>query len=214
VTRPNHLDQASLGAIVRHLYPSQSVSEDLVFKVVGGLGHGELKPSLPIQAALLRWLVMVYHVIDPTKALGRAYPVLFNLLDTAAIRFVPSPTPGVSGVDMDQATAMPCVGLDHEAEARSALQDSSPVCDLWFSLGLRLGYVELIRHRLELSRRSGSDPVLVGLLRVYKDYYPEIIVGDAIKGKASAFKVGRFRVSAHGSTNGIVAPRSALEEAA
>jgi hypothetical protein len=24
---------------------------------------------------------------------------------------------------------------------------------------------------------------------VYKDYYPEIIVGDAVKGKASAFKV-------------------------
>jgi centromere protein I len=86
LTRPNHLDQASLGALARNLYPASAVSPDLVFKVVGGLGHGELKPSLPIQAALLRWLIMVYHVIDPPRALAKAYPVLFNLLDTSAIR--------------------------------------------------------------------------------------------------------------------------------
>ena len=42
---------------------------------------------------------------------------------------------------------------------------------------------------LGLSRQTGKDPALVGLLRVFKDYYPEIIVGDAIRGKASAFKV-------------------------
>jgi hypothetical protein len=27
------------------------------------------------------------------------------------------------------------------------------------------------------------------LLRVFKDYYPEIIVGEAVRGRASAFKV-------------------------
>lgn len=42
---------------------------------------------------------------------------------------------------------------------------------------------------LGLSRQTGKDPALVGLLRVFKDYYPEIIVGDAVRGKASAFKV-------------------------
>lgn len=47
------------------------------------------------------------------------------------------------------------------------------------------------RARLQLSRQTGNDPCLVGLLRVYKDYYPEIIVGEAVRGKASAFKVGR-----------------------
>ena len=45
-------------------------------------------------------------------------------------------------------------------------------------------------YRLNLSRQTGNDPVLVGLLRVYKDYYPEIIVGEAVRGRASAFKVG------------------------
>lgn len=57
-----------------------------VLAVVGCLGVGELKPTLNVQAALLRWLVMVYHVIDGPGVLARAYPVLFNLLDVAAIR--------------------------------------------------------------------------------------------------------------------------------
>jgi hypothetical protein len=29
----------------------------------------------------------------------------------------------------------------------------------------------------------------MGVMRVYKDYYPEIVVGEATRGKASAFKV-------------------------
>lgn len=43
--------------------------------------------------------------------------------------------------------------------------------------------------RLSLSRQTGNDPALTGLLRVFKDYYPEIIVGDATRGKASPFNV-------------------------
>jgi Mis6. len=45
------------------------------------------------------------------------------------------------------------------------------------------------RYSLTLSRQTGGDPNLTGLLRVFKNYYPEIIVGDATKGRASAFKV-------------------------
>jgi centromere protein I len=41
---------------------------------------------------------------------------------------------------------------------------------------------------LQFSRTS--DPPLIGLLRIFKDYYPEIIVAEAVRGKASAFKVG------------------------
>lgn len=61
---------------------------DAVLRVVGCLGVGALKPSLNVQAALLRWLVMVYHVVEGRGVLARAYPVLFNLLDVAAIRWV------------------------------------------------------------------------------------------------------------------------------
>lgn len=41
---------------------------------------------------------------------------------------------------------------------------------------------------LSLARQTGSDPALVGLLRVFKNYYPEIIVGEVTKGRAAAFK--------------------------
>ena len=44
-------------------------------------------------------------------------------------------------------------------------------------------------YSLDLSRRVGSEPSVVGLIRVYKDYYPDIIVGDATSGRASVFTV-------------------------
>ena len=93
LTRPSYLDQASLGALARNLYPAAAVTRDAVLRIVGCLGIGELKPSLPLQAVLLKWLVMVYHVIDAPGIFSRAYPVLFNLLDVAAIRSVAVPLP-------------------------------------------------------------------------------------------------------------------------
>lgn len=86
VTTPNHLDQASLASIVRNLYPVASVSTNVVLRVVSSLGHGELKPSLNVQAALLRWLILIYHVIETPAVLSQCFQVLFNLLDTAAYR--------------------------------------------------------------------------------------------------------------------------------
>ncbi|KAJ0286358.1 hypothetical protein COL940_003019 [Colletotrichum noveboracense] len=118
LTRPSYLDQGSLNALLKSLYPATKLSNDVVWRVVGCLGHGELKPSLNLQSNLLKWLIMAYHVIENPAVLSQTYAVLFNLLDTAAI----------------------------------------------------------------------SDPALTGLLRVYKDYYPEIIVSDALRGRASAFK--------------------------
>ncbi|RNJ52752.1 hypothetical protein D7B24_002930 [Verticillium nonalfalfae] len=135
ITKPSHLDQASLNSLISNLYPSSRISSDVILRVIGCLGRGELKPSLPIQAGLLRWLVMVYQTIETPAILSQSYAILFNLLDTAAIRF--------------------------------ALY---------------------LRNEIGLSRQTGHDPALTGLLRIFKDYYPEIIVGDAIKGKASAFK--------------------------
>ncbi|KAG5987149.1 hypothetical protein E4U43_005208, partial [Claviceps pusilla] len=151
VTTPNYLDQASLAAIVRNLYPAERVSPDVVLRVVSALGHGTLKASLTLQAALLKWLVMVYHVLDGPVVLAHVYSVLFNLLDTAAIR---------------------------------------PQLAHLLALITRRRHVRPFRIQalLNLSRQTGNDPPLVGLLRVFKDYYPEIIVGEAVRGKASAFK--------------------------
>ncbi|KAJ0318878.1 hypothetical protein Brms1b_004130 [Colletotrichum noveboracense] len=102
LTRPSYLDQGSLNALLKSLYPATKLSNDVVWRV----------------SNLLKWLIMAYHVIENPAVLSQTYAVLFNLLDTAAI----------------------------------------------------------------------SDPALTGLLRVYKDYYPEIIVSDALRGRASAFK--------------------------
>ncbi|OTA02663.1 hypothetical protein A9Z42_0030570 [Trichoderma parareesei] len=148
---PSHLDQASLNAIARNLYPVARVSRDVVVCIIGALGHGTLKPSLTIQVALLKWLIMIHHVLETPAVLAQAYGVLFNLLDTAAIR--------------------------------------PNVCHL-LALITRRRHVKPFRIQalLTLSRQTANDPYLIGLLRVFKDYYPEIILGELVRGKASAFK--------------------------
>ncbi|KAL7797572.1 Mis6 domain-containing protein [Trichoderma ceciliae] len=148
---PSHLDQASLAAIVRNLYPVARVSRHVAIRVIGALGHGKLKPSLNLQAALLKWLIMVHHVLETPAVLAQAYGVLFNLLDTAAIR--------------------------------------PNVCHLLALITRRKNVRPFrIQALLKLSRQTANDPYLIGLLRVFKDYYPEIILGELVRGKASAFK--------------------------
>jgi centromere protein I len=86
ITLPNELDQASIASIIKNLYPANKVSDITVIKVVGSLGHGQSKPGFPAQAALLKWLVMVYDVLENQKVFSQLYSVLFNLLDTIGIR--------------------------------------------------------------------------------------------------------------------------------
>jgi len=88
VTLPNELDQASINAIIRNLYPAERVRDDVVLRVVACLGQGSRKASPPAQAALLKWLIMVYDILENQKILGALYGVLFNLLDMISIRLV------------------------------------------------------------------------------------------------------------------------------
>jgi hypothetical protein len=53
---------------------------------------------------------------------------------------------------------------------------------------------------MELIRQVGNEPPLVGLMRVFKDYYPDIIVGHTVSGRASVFTVGPHHPR-HGSAN-------------
>lgn len=87
ITHPNELDQSSLGNLIRNLYPATRVPDIVAIKVVGGLGHGRMKPSYSVQAALLKWLIMVYDVLEDQKIFSQLYSVLFNLLDTSALRY-------------------------------------------------------------------------------------------------------------------------------
>lgn len=152
IVSPTHLDQASLNSIIRNIYPARNVSEDVVLKIIGCLGLGEIRPSLTLQSALLNWVIQVYHVLE-TKAqavLSRAYSVFFNLLDVSATR---------------------------------------PQLFHILAIITRRKHVQHYRIQalLNLSRQAGNDRHLQGLLRVYRNYYPEIIVGNT--GKGSAFKL-------------------------
>ncbi|PMD65163.1 Mis6-domain-containing protein [Hyaloscypha bicolor E] len=150
VTLPNELDQASLGGLVRNLYPASKVPDAIVIKIAGGLGHGRSKPSYSVQGALLKWLVMVYDVLENKRILSQLYSILFNHLDTVAIR--------------------------------------SQLCHV-LSLVTRRKHVRPFRIQMlmELTRQAGNEPPLVGLMRVYKDFFPDIIVGDVTSGRASVF---------------------------
>ncbi|KAI9789884.1 MAG: hypothetical protein M1835_001351 [Candelina submexicana] len=127
ITRPNYLDQTSITSIVKNLYPATRVHPDAIVLIVGGLGQGRTKPSLPTQASLLKWLIMVYEILEDPEVLSKLYGILFDMLD-------------------------------------------------------------MISLRLELSHSVADEPALRGLIRVYKDFYPDIIVGDATAGRASYFR--------------------------
>ncbi|TVY17018.1 Inner kinetochore subunit mis6 [Lachnellula arida] len=150
ITIPNELDQASINNLIRNLYPAGKVPDSIAIRVVASLGHGRAKPSYNAQAALLKWLVMVYDVLENPKVLSQLYAVLFNLLDTIAIR--------------------------------------AQLCHV-LSLITRRKHVRPYRIQIlmELTRQAGNDPPLVGLMRVFKDYYPDVIVGDVTSGRASVF---------------------------
>lgn len=87
IALPNELDQASLRNLIKSLYPNSKVPDTIVLNVVGSLGHGRSKPSYTVQAALLKWLVMIYDTLENQKVLSQLYGVLFNLLDTIATRY-------------------------------------------------------------------------------------------------------------------------------
>ena len=87
VTTPSHLDQASLASITGSLFPSGKVPKDVVISILSTLGHGKLKAPLNIQAALLRWLILVYHMLEHLPVLSQAYSLIFNLLSTATLRY-------------------------------------------------------------------------------------------------------------------------------
>lgn len=47
------------------------------------------------------------------------------------------------------------------------------------------------RFSVELSHRTAGEPAVSGLLKVYKEYYPEVIA--RLDGKPSVFKVRIFQ---------------------
>lgn len=142
LTTKNNLDQSTLTALVKNLYPQERVASKHVTQVVCCLGPSKSKPSPATQALLVRWLILAYDILEDRTHPGKLYAVLFNHLDMISLR--------------------------------------KPLCHL-LSLITRRKHVKPFRIQalMELIRIAGGDEKeLVSLLRIFKNYYPEIIIGD------------------------------------
>ncbi|KAF2119166.1 Mis6-domain-containing protein [Lophiotrema nucula] len=140
--KKTELDQTSVTTLIKNLYPAQRVPSDVVVSVVGGLGQGRGKPSAGTQNELVKWLTVVYDILEDPSILSRLYGVLFGMLDMISIR----------------------TSLCHLLSRITRRKHVKPF---------------RIQQLLELSRGLGNEPALQGLLRVYKDYYPDIILTAA-----------------------------------
>ena len=86
IISPSFLDQKSRLNLLKSLLPSGKVPADVVYAVVNSLGLGARKPGLPIQQSLLKWLIMIYPVLEDLHSFSTLYSVLFNMLDIIALR--------------------------------------------------------------------------------------------------------------------------------
>ncbi|KAF9963863.1 hypothetical protein BGZ70_007145 [Mortierella alpina] len=77
------LDDTTNRKLVKLLLPRQHVPEDCAVKVLGSLGR---QLSLPIQAAALRWVILVYDIFDSRTKLQQLYGVAFHYLTYETLR--------------------------------------------------------------------------------------------------------------------------------
>ena len=86
VIRDRVLRGTAVERLVENLFPAEAVSDDVVIKVVVGLGQGAGKATPWVQRHLLRWLIIVYEVLEHRAVLSTLYGTLFNLLDMLSLR--------------------------------------------------------------------------------------------------------------------------------
>lgn len=87
ITSPKHLSPTNCVKLTKYLYPACKISPDLVYILVSSLGNGQAKPPLYVQSLLLKWLMMVYELLEEPAILSQLYSVLFNLIDLSSIRY-------------------------------------------------------------------------------------------------------------------------------
>lgn len=87
ITSPKHLSPTSCVKLLKSLYPACKVSPDLVCILVSSLGNGQAKPPPYVQSLLLKWLMMVYELLEDPAILSQLYSVLFNSIDMSSIRY-------------------------------------------------------------------------------------------------------------------------------
>lgn len=86
LTSHNSLNQTSRNTIVNALFPSGAITTETVFTVANSLGRGKQKAPVSTQQLLIKWLVLVYDLIEKPAVLSGLYSVFFNLLDMINLR--------------------------------------------------------------------------------------------------------------------------------
>ncbi|KAI1964678.1 hypothetical protein LOZ58_001365 [Ophidiomyces ophidiicola] len=144
IVRSKYLNQTTVTALVKNLYPSERVPSKLIARVIASLGPSKTKPSAVTQNLLLQWLILVYDGLEDQSYLSKFYAVFFDNLEMITIRHL--------------------------------------LCCL-LSMITRRKHVKPFRIQslMELIRNTaGEERELLGLLRVFKSYYPDIIVTDSV----------------------------------
>lgn len=77
--------------------------------------------------------------------------------------------------------------LYHETQTCQAISHSVAVCTI-----IKVPALSAVTNgnSLELKRIVGNEQPLLGLLQIYKDYYPDVIVERLAPSKSGLFSVG------------------------
>ncbi|KAF9317405.1 hypothetical protein BG003_000791 [Podila horticola] len=77
------IDEITTRKLVKLLLPRQRVPENCAIRILGSLGK---HLGFSIQAALLRWIILVYDLFDSRSRLQRLYGVVFHYLSYETLR--------------------------------------------------------------------------------------------------------------------------------
>lgn len=86
LTHQSTLDQRSQLTLIKSCYPAEKVPSSCVYMIVSALGPSKKKPSTTVQQALLKWLILVFDLLEEDAVLSRLYSTLFALLDVLYLR--------------------------------------------------------------------------------------------------------------------------------
>lgn len=81
------LSRSNRAMLIKSLYPAGEVPSRLICIAVASLGQGKQKLSVSLQQSLLKWIILVYEVLEDPSVLSRLYSVLFNMLDVTSLRY-------------------------------------------------------------------------------------------------------------------------------
>lgn len=142
------IDDTTARKLIKLLLPRQHVPEMCAVKVLGCLGK---QLGFANQAALLRWVILVYDILDNRTKLQQLYGVAFHYLSYETLR--------------------------------------APLCHVLYYLTRREDVKPFrIRKLMDLQITVGKEPALIGLLHVYKSYFPDLVLAPLTVSQQTIFK--------------------------